>query len=626
MDRERLDSLCEKGILGLVLAMLAFGVLATGAVRTFEFLVVQAMALGVMLLWLVRFWVNRSHRLLWPPICWAVLAFVLYAVVRYLTADIEYVAREELIRVLVYAVVFFAVLNNLHRQETAQLAVYVLIFLAMVVSIYAVYQFITTSEYVWHFKRPLQYIKRGSGTYICPNHFAGFAEMILPLGVALTLSGRLKTMLKVFLGYASIMILAGLGASISRAGWVCAASSLLLLLVLLVKRHPFYRIPALIALATLLGGGVFFYYKSAEAQRRIAKMAPSEDNVISESGIRLLIWKSAVQMWKEHPWVGVGPAHFDYRFPAYRSPYVQARPGRVHNDYLNTLADWGVVGFSLIMTALGLFTAGVLRCWKYVQHSSNTLSSKPSNRSALVLGGAIGIAAIALHSLADFNLHIPANAMVAVTLIALTSSYLRFASERYWISVRPLLRLLVTLVLLAGLGYLGAQEVRRFREFRLLQQVQEIQTDADRLALLDRAYAVEPNNPDTSYLAGEVLRLQSWRLDPGYETLADQAAQWFQRAITANPFDTRSMLRLGMCLHWNNRHAEAAPWFDKARALDPEGYFTLAHVGWHHIQIGQWAEARQAFERSLWIKPHDNKIAVTYLKFLNEQHPEERSQ
>src|SRR5262245_55124749 len=112
MDRERIDNWCERGILGLVLAILVFGPLATGAVRTLEFLILQGLTLGVLLLWALRFWLNPKPKLFWPPICWAVVAFAGYAVARYLTSDIEYVARQEMIHVLVYAVLFLAILNN----------------------------------------------------------------------------------------------------------------------------------------------------------------------------------------------------------------------------------------------------------------------------------------------------------------------------------------------------------------------------------------------------------------------------------------------------------------------------------------------------------------------------------
>src|SRR3989441_11450825 len=86
--RERLDSWCEKGILFLVLAILVFGPLATGAVRPLEFLIIQGLTMAAVLLWMLRFWLNPSHRLLWPPICWSVIAFVIYAIIRYQKADI----------------------------------------------------------------------------------------------------------------------------------------------------------------------------------------------------------------------------------------------------------------------------------------------------------------------------------------------------------------------------------------------------------------------------------------------------------------------------------------------------------------------------------------------------------
>ena len=51
-----------------------------------------------------------------------------------------------------------------------------------------------------------------------------------------------------------------------------------------------------------------------------------------------------MKIWQANYWWGAGPAHFDHLFRIYRDPHVQARADRVHNDYLNTLADWGVVG------------------------------------------------------------------------------------------------------------------------------------------------------------------------------------------------------------------------------------------------------------------------------------------
>ncbi len=118
MDSERLDRWCERGILGLVLAILVFGPLATGA-RPHHGVSRHSgtddgcdSALGV------RVWLNQRMKFLWPPIGWVVLVFVGYAIVRYRMADIEYVARQELIKILIYAFLFFAILNNLHTKES----------------------------------------------------------------------------------------------------------------------------------------------------------------------------------------------------------------------------------------------------------------------------------------------------------------------------------------------------------------------------------------------------------------------------------------------------------------------------------------------------------------------------
>ena len=46
-----------------------------------------------------------------------------------------------------------------------------------------------------------------------------------------------------------------------------------------------------------------------------------------------------------------------------------------------------------------------------------------------MLGASLGLAAILAHSAVDFNMHIPANAILAITLMALLSSHLRFATE-----------------------------------------------------------------------------------------------------------------------------------------------------------------------------------------------------
>lgn len=190
MNREVLDGWCERGILALVLAILVFGPLALGAVDTAPFLIIQILTMAVLLLWGARLWLKPHARFLWLPVCWAVVAFTILGIFRYAAADVEYTARQELLRILVCAFLFLAILNNLHRQESTHLISFTLIFLAMGISCFAVYQFITDRHQVWQFVS--NYPHRAGGTYICPNHLGGFLSrcsshwhwpLLLPAGL-----------------------------------------------------------------------------------------------------------------------------------------------------------------------------------------------------------------------------------------------------------------------------------------------------------------------------------------------------------------------------------------------------------------------------------------------------------
>jgi O-antigen ligase len=621
VDREDIDSWCEKGILGLVLAILVYSPLAFGSVAQagFDyFLVVEWLTVLILVFWFARFFINPKHRLLWPPVCWAVLLFVGYAIGRYLTSDVEYLARQELLRVLVYSLLFFAIVNNLHRQETTQIVGLTLIFLAMTISLYAVFQFLTSTDYVWssRFLKPEGYLKRGSGTFMNPNNLAGYLEMVLPLALAFTITGRFEPLQKIFLGYASLAIFTGIAVTVSRGGWLATGISLLVMIGWLLRQRDYYK-RALVLIPVL--GIIFlaFYWRAEmppERRERFDVARQIED-------VRFRLWQPAWRMWKEHPWFGVGLAHFDYRFRQYRpdDPGLQPRPDRVHNDYLNTLVDWGIVGAVLVLLCWAVFYYQVFTGWKYVQRTQNDLGAKRSNKSAFVSGGALGLLAILVHSLVDFNLHIPANAILAVTLFALVSSHYRFASERYWHTVRLPLRIPVSIALLAALAYLGPQTWKSSAQsYWLRKSDADVASFDSRIAALTNAHRVDHQNFETTYLIAESLREDGFRGAEGYKEVTRQAMQWFEKTMQLNPYDPHGFTGYGMCLDWLGRPAEAADYFKRAQAIDPNGYLTLARSGWHSFQIEDYAAAKKLLERSLGLMPNErfNPIPNSYLKII----------
>jgi O-antigen ligase len=631
LNREVLDRWCERGILGLVLAILVFGPLAFGAVDTIPFLVIQGLTLGVLVLWGARLWLNERPQFLWPPICWAVLAFTLYAIVRYKTAQIEYLARQELIQILVYSFLFLAILNNLHRQESTQLICFTVIFLAMGISFYAFYQVVTNSPHVWSVRS--FYPHRGCGTYICPNNLAGLLEMLVPVALAFTLAGRLKPVLRVLLGYAALVLLVGIAVTFSRGGWFSTLIALVVFFgVLMFQRN--YRLPALVFFILLVGTGTVVFPKSFVFQQRLKALFSGEGKVNDDA--RFTLWRPALEIAREHPWWGAGPAHFDACFPAYRPEVVQSRPDWVHNDYLNTLTDYGIVGVVLVGAAWVLLGIGVRRTWRAVRGSQSELGGRSgSNKLALVLGVSVGLLALLCHSVVDFNLHIPANAILAITLMALLTGYLRFATEQYWFSARLVTKLIATAFLLTGCFYLGTQGLLRSREAVWLRRVEKApEFSPQRVDYLKKAFAIEPLNGDTAYTIGEIFQTRSREGSDyypefngvDYRELARQGIEWLERSEKLNPLNAYAFLRHGACLDWLGKFEQASVCHEKAEKLDPNGFFTMDYIGLHYVESGDYAAAKSYFDRSIMLHPYNNPIARNWREVVVRKLLEDASQ
>jgi len=206
--------------------------------------------------------------------------------------------------------------------------------------------------------------------------------------------------------------------------------------------------------------------------------------------------------------------------------------------------------------------------------------------------------------------------------MAMLSSQLRFATDRFWFSMGAPVKILATVMLAAGFAFLGYQEFRRAREYVWLDRASRTSRFSPaEVAFLKKAFAAEPKNAETAFAIGEALRRQaqegadSYRDIQGvdYRQLGEQAIEWLGRSEKLDPWNCYSFLSHGWCLDWIGRKSESGPIFDRAEQLDPNGYFTMASIGIHYVEIGNFAAARPWFERSWRLEQKDNRIARDYL-------------
>src|SRR5438132_4500549 len=99
------------------------------------------------------------------------------------------------------------------------------------------------------FLQRFDYGRRASGFYVCPNHLAGFLEVVGLFGLGAICWGRWPRWARILIGYLVAVCYLGLALTMSRAGYLSASVGLLVFLV--------------VSLVVLLRGGSRGYWKIA---------------------------------------------------------------------------------------------------------------------------------------------------------------------------------------------------------------------------------------------------------------------------------------------------------------------------------------------------------------------------
>jgi hypothetical protein len=258
---------------------------------------------------------------------------------------------------------------------------------------------------------------QATGTYNGRDHYVCILELVLPvtIGYGFAVFSRRSDGSSVpviaaggiwFL--AAIQLLA-IVASLSRAGILDTFISLVAVaLLLLLPRLPsaFSRAGLLAALLVAVGILLLFLSPSAMLQRL------AETDTQSEG--RFTIWREAAPLLSEFRWFGTGFLGFDPAFLKYQAMANARRIDFAHNDYLQYLIELGLIGFLPLIAA----AAGVL--WPIATHAWTQLRR---DRRFLLIGCAAGILALAVHSVVDFNLYVPANMLVFAWIAGFGSLY-----------------------------------------------------------------------------------------------------------------------------------------------------------------------------------------------------------
>lgn len=508
-----------------------------------------------------------------------------YILVRAIFSPVPYLARTDIYSVLGGLLIYLFVACILTGAK-ARLIILLFLFAAAIVHVViGAIQFTEGNNFMLiPFLQRVDYGRRASGFYVCPNHLAGLLEVLGVFGLSIVCWSRWPMWAKLLMGYAAGSCYVGLVLSGSRGGYLSTGASLLIFAILSLtvlaraSAKVFVRVggPLIIAAIMICAATVFFVHKSYYLSARADNILAAEDLNDPSAAVRTGLWQAALRQWTLQPVVGTGSETYLYYGRQLRSQNIQGDPVHAHNDYLQLLAEYGLVGAVAFLLFL---TVHLRRGWKTFERlgpkrvAAAVSPSFLSNGLALNIGALSAVSAYIVHSFFDFNLHIPANALLLAFVFGLLANggLQREAdlnpptiSFRLWRLALPVIGLIVAIQcarLLPG---------EYFTEHSRTALRDNDPASAAIFALNGLAY--ERNNPNLYSYLGRALAIQgALNADPKTRvSFYEVAIQELQDAHTLAPRDETFVTELGFVYDALGRFTEGEWMYQQAIALDPK--------------------------------------------------------
>ena len=445
--------LLDRTIYLLIISLLVFSPLPIGSVKPASLLIIQILSFLVFILWLFKSMAeeNKPFVSVKPylpflfflvlclfqtvPLPSSVLELLsgksleIWESTRSVLTDIGVASDMELFTIslypsatlkktlllLSYFVFGIVVSRSFRKTGTLNIAIIPIFTIMAIESALGIYQYLLSGG-----------DEVASGTFVNRNHFAGFLELCFPLalGYVLSIGDWSKSNKKSFVrrlvssdnAQKQILFLFLLGVVVlsiilseSRGGIFSILMSLLFFYIVssrFLRKGIEIKWMIYVVLVVALCFGVYIgLYPIIERYLMVEGDLP----------LRTLVWKDVLLIIKDFPLFGTGLGTFGYIYPLYKvsilKPIVYVYS---HNDYLQILAETGLVGFLSLMFALALFVFSSIRSLVRLSTEQHYL------RFFLLLGALTGIFSILIHSFVDFNLQIPSNGLYFAFLIGLS--------------------------------------------------------------------------------------------------------------------------------------------------------------------------------------------------------------
>ncbi len=413
---------------GFLIAVV-FAALAHGAVEPWSVFVLEGLVIVLLLLWSFKVIVDKRLTLNVPKTALPIAALAAVGLVqsvafadssgRWMSLSKNVGYTRAAVTVVVFLLLCHLIASNFFssRERLAALGHFLVIY-GMAMALFALVQHLAwNGRFYW--LRPTE-ATSPFGPFVNHNHFAGYMELLIPVPIGLIITRAVRPELRVLYGFAGMVMGVAAVLSLSRGGIISVAAALTFLTLMsarLPKRqHETSRrrlagfaskAAVVIVIIFLIAAGIFWIGADPVINRVTQGQQASVDTqaqtFLSNRG---WVWRDTAAMIRANPVLGVGLGAYETAFSIYSKSDGSLRVPQSHNDYLQIVADCGVVGGLIALWFIVLIFRAVGR---------GTRSRDPLY-AGLALGSGAGIFAILVHSLFDFNLQLPSNALLFLLL------------------------------------------------------------------------------------------------------------------------------------------------------------------------------------------------------------------
>jgi len=380
--------------------LIAGSVFALGGVEVWAVSLIEMGAAALFVFWAVIVALKPDGRICWSPLNWPLLGFLGIGLIQVAAHSTAYtfLTRTQMLKLAAYFLIFFLATQAFRTRDELTKVAWFLIVLCFVVCLFGITQHFTSgSEIYW--TEALKTRGEPFGPYVNRNHFAGFVELTLPMGLAMLIFRGVHRDVLPLTALLTIVPVSALILSGSRGGIISFAFEVGILVLLVRSRRGAWKSARVIAAGAvaLVALAMVAWIGASTAIERFSELKSPEVTL----GRRISMARGAAHIFLDHPIIGCSIGTMVDVFPRYETAYDGKLVDHVHNDYMETLAETGLLG--------GL--CGAIFLWLLYREARRNFEAEQGHFSRALHAGAIAaVSGMLLHSLVDFNLQIPANA------------------------------------------------------------------------------------------------------------------------------------------------------------------------------------------------------------------------